>query len=271
MTTTAAPRPAAPRPAAPRPALRPWGSLALLHARYQFVETLRVPIAVIGNLLFPSLALLFFVIPQGSITSDPVISTAAIAQLGTFAVMSACLFTHGAGVAEDRAQPFDTFVRTLPARPGPRLAGRVLNGLLWAYQALVPLVVIGALLTAATLTPARALGAFVLVAGVAVPFTLLGMAIGFALSMKAALAVVQCVLFPLAFAGGLFMPPEMFPGWLDAISQALPSRAARDLVVQVTTGAEAGPLAIPVLLAWTALFAALAVLAVRRDEGRRYR
>ncbi|MBO0898788.1 ABC transporter permease [Cellulomonas sp. zg-ZUI222] len=259
------------RAAVPAPALRPWASLAWLHTRYQFLETVRVPLAVIGNMLFPGLALLFFVVPQGAIMADPLASTAAIAQLGTFAIMSACMFTHGAGVAEDRAQPFDTFVRTLPARPGPRLAGRVLNGLLWAYLALVPLVLIGVLLTSATLTPARALGAVAMVAGVAVPFTLLGMAIGFSMSTKAALAVTQCVLFPLAFAGGVFMPPEVFPGWLDAISQALPSRAARDLIVQVTTGVEGSPAALPVLLAWTAVLAALAVAAVRSDEGRRFR
>ncbi|ADG76322.1 ABC-2 type transporter [Cellulomonas flavigena DSM 20109] len=270
MSTTAPPvdLPAVPRP--DRPALRPWVSLAALHARYQVLETVRVPIAVLGNLLFPALALLFFVIPQSSITQHPLASVAAIAQLGTFAIMSACLFTHGAGVAEDRAQPFDTFVRTLPARPGPRLAGRVLNGLLWAYLALVPPVLIGALFTAATITPLRALGAVAMVVAVAVPFTLLGLAIGYAMSTKAALAVVQAVLFPLAFAGGLFMPPEVFPRWLDVASQALPSRAARDLVIQVTTGVEGGGLALPVLLAWTAVFAALAVWAVRRDEGRRF-
>lgn len=259
-------------PAAPsRPALRPWGALARLHARSQFLETVRVPIAVIGNLLFPGLALVFFVVPQREITADPLVATAAIAQLGTFAIMSACLFTHGAGVAEDRDKPFDAFVRTLPARPGPRLAGRVLNGLVWAYIALVPLVLIGVLLTSATLTPLRALGAAAMVIAVAVPFTLLGLAIGYSMSTKAALAVVQCVLFPLAFAGGLFMPPEVFPGWLDAISQGLPSRAARDLVVQVTTGIEGGSTALPVLLAWTVVLAALAVAAVRRDEGRRFR
>lgn len=254
-----------------RPALRGGLPLAWLHARAQFLETVRVPIAVIGNLLFPGLALVFFVVPQDAITASPVASTAAVAQLGTFAVMSACLFTHGAGVAEDRAKPFDAFVRTLPARPGPRLAGRVVNGLLWAYIALLPLVAIGALLTAATLTPLRALGAAGAVVAVAVPFTLLGLAIGYSMSTKAALAVVQCVLFPLAFAGGVFMPPELFPDWLDAVSQGLPSRAARDLVVQVTTGAEGNPLALPVLLAWTVVLAGLAVWAVRRDEGRRFR
>lgn len=255
---------------APRTALRPAWSLTWLHTRYQFLETTRVPIAVLGNMLFPGLALLFFVIPQRAVADDPVAATAAVAQLGTFAIMSACMFTHGAGVAEDRAKPFDTYVRTLPARPAPRLAGRVLNGLLWAYLSLVPLVLAGVLLTAATLSPVQILGAVAMVVGVAVPFTLLGLAIGYGLSVKAALAVVQATLFPLAFAGGLFMPPQAFPGWLDAVSQWLPSRAARDLVVQVTTGEPAGALALPVLIGWTLAFAALAAWALRNDEGRRF-
>ncbi|QGQ20667.1 ABC transporter permease [Cellulomonas sp. JZ18] len=266
MTATTAPLPGA----TPRAALRPASALALLHARYQFVETVRVPIAVLGNMLFPGLALLFFVIPQRALADDPVAATAAVGQLAVFAIMSACLFTHGAGVAEDRALPFDGFVRTLPARPGPRLAGRVLNGLVWAYLALVPLVVLGVVLTSAALSWAQALGAVVMVVAVAVPFTLLGLAIGYSMSTKAALAVTQCTLFPLGFAGGLFLPPQMFPSWLDSLSLALPSRAARDLVVQVTTGADAPALAVPVLLAWTVAFAALAVWAVRRDEGRRF-
>ncbi len=263
-TTDRAPAPG------PRAALRPPLAVAWLHARYQFVETLRVPIAVLGNMLFPGLALLFFVIPQRAVADDPVAATAAVGQLAVFAVLSACLFTHGAGVAEDRALPFDGYLRTLPARPGPRLAGRVLNGLAWAYLSLIPLALIGWLLTAATLTWTQALGAVVMVVAVAVPFTLLGLTIGYSMTTKAALAVTQVTVFPLGFAGGLFLPPQMFPGWLDALSRLLPSRAARDLVVQVTTGADAPAMAVPVLLAWTVAFGALAVWAVRRDEGRRF-
>ena len=40
-------------------------SLALTHARYLIIENLRVPISVIGSGLFPSLSLLFFVVPFG--------------------------------------------------------------------------------------------------------------------------------------------------------------------------------------------------------------
>ena len=93
-------------------------SIALLHAKFAFLESIRIPIAVIGNLLFPALALLFFVVP--TVGDDAVAATAAVGQLSVFAVMSANLFTYGAGVAEDRALPFDPFVRTLPAAAGPR-------------------------------------------------------------------------------------------------------------------------------------------------------
>lgn len=245
--------------------------LTLLHARFQFLETVRIPIAVIGNLLFPSLAMFFFVVPQPAVAQDPGIATAAAAQLATFAIMSTCLFSFGAGVAEDRALPFDPYLRTLPAGAAPRLAGRVVNGIVWCLLALVPLIAIAIVFTQATITPQRLLVSLALVPVVALPFLLLGLAIGYALSNKAAIAVVQAVLFPLAFAGGLFMPPEVFPGWMNAISRALPTRAARDVVIDVATGYPAYGLALPVLVGWTVLFAALAVTAYRKDEGRRFR
>lgn len=245
-------------------------SLTVLHARYQIIETLRVPIAVLGTMLFPALAMFFFVVPQRELAEHPVLATAAVGQLAMFSVMSTCMFTFGVGAAEDRALPFDPYVRTLPAGPAPRLLGRMLTGGTFALLGLVPLVLIGWLFTEATVTAGRGLLSLLVIVGVALPFLGLGLGIGYSMSAKAAIAVVQVVLFPLAFAGGLFMPPEAFPDWLDRFSQALPSRAGRDLLVEALTGAQAGASALPVLLAWGAAFAALAVWAYRRDEGRRF-
>ena len=249
---------------------QPFLKLSWLHLKYQFLETVRIPIAVLGNVLFPSLSMFFFVVPQTVVAGNPLFATTAVAGLGLFAVCSASLFTYGLGVAEDRQLPFYPFLRSLPAGPGPQMVARVLNGGIFSLFGLLPLIIIGWLFTAATVTLGQLLAGIGTILAVSVPFVLLGMAIGYALSAKAALPVVQIILFPLAFAGGLFLPPQMFPGWLDAISRLLPSRAARDLVVQVTTGADAPALAVPVLLAWTVAFGALAVWAVRRDEGRRF-
>ena len=245
--------------------------LVALHTRYQVLETVRIPVAVIGNMLFPGLAMFVFVVPQSSVAGDPLVATAAVGQLAMFAVMSTCLFTFGAGAAEDRALPFDPYVRTLPAGPGPRLIGRMLTGAFFALLGLVPLVLIGWLFTAATVSPGRFAVALLVIVGVALPFLGLGLGIGYSTSSKAAIAVVQVVLFPMAFAGGLFLPPQAFPDWLDGVSQALPSRAGRDLLVEALTGFPAGDAALPVLLGWGAVFAAFAVWAYRRDEGRRFR
>lgn len=246
-------------------------TLALLHFRMTVLETIRVPVAVVGATVFPALAMLFFVVPQRALASDPAASTGATAQLAVFAVISTCIFQFGIGVAEDRALPFDPYVRTLPAGPGPRMAGRVLTGSLFALLGIVPLVLVALLLTEATITPPRLLLAGVLLALAATPFLLIGLTIGYALSSKAAIAVAQVVVFPLAFAGGLFVPPETFPRWLDALSLGLPSRAARDVVVPVATGGEPTLLAFAVLTAWTVLFAVLVRVVYRRDEGRRFR
>ncbi len=245
-------------------------NLALVHARYQILENIRVPIAVISTAMFPALALLFFVVPF-DYAQEPVPATTAVTQLAVFAVMSGMLFTYGIGIAEERERSWDPYLRTLPAGPKVRIAGRVATGGVFMLIGLVPLLVVGALGTAATTTPTRLLLGIVALLVAALPFLFGGLAIGYSLSSKAALPVVQIVFFPLAFAGGLLLPPESFPSWLETFSVLLPSRGARDLVVWAVVGTEPDVVALVTLVAWTVLAAGLAGWAYRRDEGQRFR
>ncbi|APU17490.1 MULTISPECIES: ABC transporter permease [Actinoalloteichus] len=245
--------------------------MMLLHARYQVLENARVPIAVVGFLVFPSLMMFFFVVPMEAVSGDPVASTNAAGQLALFSIVNVCLYTFGAQIAEERGRPWDGYLRTLPAGAGPRLGGRVLNGLFFALIGLIPVILTAALFTNATASPVRILLAVVLLLAIGVPFLLLGLGIGYLLSSKAVYVVVQLLVFPLAFAGGLFFPPELFPGWLDALSQTLPTRAGREMVISVLTGTPLPTTALGVLLAWTVVLAGFAAFAFRRDEGRRFR
>ncbi|MEV0152916.1 ABC transporter permease [Micromonospora sp. NPDC050686] len=242
--------------------------LALLHARYQLLEILRVPIAVVGSMFFPAAAMLFFVVPFAG--DDPVGATYATAAMVTFAVLSANVFQYGIGVAEDRDQPWNPYTRTLPAGPGPRLAGRILAGLALTYLAMLPVVVIAAVATAARVSPVQFLLGAVGVAAVSVPFTLLGLAIGYSLPSKAAIVVAQVIFFPLAFGGGLLSGPDDAPGFVKVIAPYLPSRGAVELMWAAVTDWRPDPVALGMLGVWIVALAGLAGWAYRRDEGRRF-
>ncbi|WP_353114580.1 ABC transporter permease [Microbacterium sp.] len=246
-------------------------SLTAVHSRYNLVETLRVPIAVIGTIAFPSLALLFFVVPNRTVADSPEFATQAIISMGVFAVMANGLFSFGLTIAENRAKPWDPYLRTLPAPGIVRVLAHIFSTGALGFVALLPIVVIGAVLTAAEASPWRVLAGLVAVAVGALPFMLIGICIGFSMSQKAAIAVVQVVMFGLAFAGGLFLPPVLFAPWLDTLSKFFPSRQVRELVIWAVQGGELPWWSWAGVVLWTALFLALALLLFRRDEGRRFR
>ncbi|TFV99698.1 ABC transporter permease [Leifsonia flava] len=245
--------------------------LTLLHAKYNLIETARIPIALIGSLAFPSLALLFFVVPQRTVADDPVFATQAVISLCVFAVMSNALFSFGLNISEAREKPWDPYLRTLPAPGVARVLAHVFSTGAMGLAAIIPVIVIGGLATAAEAPLGNVLAGFVALAVSGLPFMFIGICIGYSMPSKAAIAVVQVVMFALAFIGGLFLPPFLFADWLNTISMFTPSRQARELVIWAVQGGDLEPWVWLGVLAWTVVTFALALLLFRRDEGRRYR
>ena len=243
-------------------------TLALTHAKVQIIETFRVPIAVIGSAFWPAASMLAFVVPF--VGDDAAGATYATASMVTFAVMSTNLFQYGIGVAADREQPWEPFVRTLPAGVFPRFAGRLIAGLALMGFALFPVVLIAALFTPATLTLAAVpavIGATVVISA---PFILMGLAIGYSMPQKAAVVVAQVLFFPLAFGGGLMAPPGAGPGFVEQLAPYLPTGGAVRLMWAAVGDYPLQPLSVVSLVAWIVLLGAVAAWAYRRDEGRRF-
>lgn len=241
-----------------------------LYAKYSLIETYRIPMAWIGNLVFPALALCFFVLPQRSVADNPTYATAAVISMATFAIMTSSLFGFGMGVAQNRERPWDAYQRTLPAPALARILSEVFSTGLVGIVAVIPLVVIGKLFTAATVPVPNLLLAYLVLVLCALPFMFMGICVGYAFSARAAIAVVQILMFAMAFGGGLFLPPQLFPDWLDTLSQALPSRQAREIVIWAAQGVDVNGWLVVGLIAWTAALLWLALLLFRRDQTRRF-
>lgn len=245
--------------------------LTLLHARYTLLETARVPMALVGTFVFPALALVFFVVPQRVVADNPEFATQAVISMSVFAVMVNALFNFGMTISQAREKPWDPYLRTLPAPAIARLFAHILAVGLIGIVAIVPVIIVGGLLTAAEASPLRILAGVAALAAAALPFMLVGAAIGYSLSFKAALVVIQIAMFGFAFLGGLFLPPVMFADWLDVASSFTPARQAREFVIWAVQG---GPLewwTWAGLIGWSIVLLALALFLFRRDEGRRFR
>ena len=246
-------------------------ALAAVYTKVNLIETMRIPIAIIGSLVFPTLAFCMFVLPQRYVVDDPAIAVAAVASMVVFAFMVAGLFSIGIDLAEQRSKPWAPYLRTLPASPAASTIGLIAATFAMALLAMVPLLIVGALFTSAAAEPMDLLAAIGLAIVTAIPAMLIGVIIGTTCGPKAAIAVTQVVMFVLAFGSGLFLPPVMFPDWLDAVSMTLPVRQARELVIAAALGAEIPLWAVAGVVAWTLVLAVIAVVLSRRDEGRRYR
>ncbi len=246
-------------------------ALTGVHAKYLLIENFRIPIAVIGTFAFPTLALLCFVAPQRQVAENPEWATQAVISLSVFAVMANQLFSFGLGIAEDREKPWVPYLRTLPAPGIVRMLAHVLSTGLLGLLAIIPVIVVGAIVTSATASIGGVLLGMLALAVAALPFALIGIAIGYGLPSKAAIAVTQIVMFAMAFLGGLFLPPVMFPGWLDTVSRFTPARQGRDLVIWAVQGGEVPWWAMLGIVLWSAAGLALCLVLHRRDEGRRFR
>ena len=273
----------------------PSARLVRAHARAQGLVLLRSPAQLVFVLLAPAVALLAIVAPIDALAGDPTQSAQAFAQMSVFGGLAVSVFGLGINAAEERASPWSTYVRTLPASGWIMTAGRLVVTLIAVAGCLLPLTLaalattalpdaLGHVSGAATSGPAGALaglasmlGAWVVAIVGCVPFLGLALIVGYSFSPSTTVAMTQLLVVPLAFAGGLVLPPGVFPPWLEALSWALPTRAVREGVLAALGQGFDGPAWagawVPVLV-WSAWAVAALVGAARayaRDEGRRFR
>lgn len=181
-------------------------------------------------------------------------------------------FQFGVGIATSRTTAWEAYLRTLPVGPATRLAGRVISALAFAAMTMGAVAVVAFTVYGVQMTPWRLLALGVALLLGSIPFALLGIAFGYWLSPRAALPVANLLYLPLAVGGFLWMrPTEDVPHDVDVASQLLPTRSWMEVLDAVATGDHRVPFHhVVALVAWGALFFALAWWGYRRDEGERF-
>lgn len=237
--------------------------LLLAHTRVELLTLLRSPGFLIPTMLFPSMFFLMFAAPN--LENAPA-ANFVTGSFMTFAVFTVTFFQFGVGTANERENPWSSFVRTLPAHPVYRNGGKVLTAAVLALLAALVLVVVARFATPLDLPPARWPRIFLALAAGGVMMGMLGTALAYLVSPKAALPLANLIYLPLAFMGGMWMPPEMLPEVVQTLSPYLPSRQWMELVWPAVAGGTWEAKNWLAVAAFTVAFALLAAWAQRRDE-----
>lgn len=241
-------------------------SLVWAHARADTLQLLRYPSYSLPTLALPAVFLLVF--GRGRATDEP---ERLLAGFAATAVLMVTFFQFGVGIAVTRATPWETFARTLPVGPWTRLAARVLSALAFAAATVTVVGVVAISFQGARPSPVNAAALLLGLLLGSIPFALLGIALGYLVAPRAAFPVANLVYLPLAIGGALWRPLENAPRGVDLVSQLLPTRNWIEVLGPLATGhGPVPPHQLAALAAWTVVFAALAWLGYRRDEGDRF-
>lgn len=244
-------------------------SLALVraHMRVQFLDLIRWPGYVVPTVVFPAMFYVLFDLAYARRRTGIADSTALAFM--AFAIVGVALYQFGVGIAQERGRPWERYLRTLPVSAIARFAGRIGTATIFGLMTAAVVALVARIFTPLdfTLVQWLRIALYCLVGGI--PFVMIGITIGYWVSARAAVPIATASNLILGYAGGLWMPPQYLPHFVQTISPYLPTREFVDLLWSVSGGGGAIRALIGLTI-YTIIFGAIAALGYNRDERKRY-
>ena len=256
-----------------RPTVAPIWRMLLVQTKSELVMRWRIPAFSLTSLALPVVFFTFFGLPVAHLTRPDGVSVGAflVASFGAYAVGSVMVYAFGIGVAMERGMKVDLLMRTTPVPPPVYLLAKVLTALIFALACLVVLIVYGIVVGGVREPPAVWTAMIVRLLAGSLPFIGLGFAIGYVAGPNSAPGVANLIYLPLAFASGLFVPPNQLPHFVQTIAPYLPTYHYGQLAWgALSASTEALGTSLGWLGAYTVLFFAVAVRVYRGDERRKF-
>ncbi|AVL54881.1 ABC transporter permease [Roseobacter denitrificans] len=213
----------------------------------------------VPTVLFPAMLYAFF----GAQSGQGSWAAQAMASFAIYAVLGVGFFQFGVSVAQDRESVFATWQRSLPGHRVNHWIARIIASLVFVLLAVCLVIVVARIMTDINLS-AQAWARLSFVCLVAtIPATVMGIALGTVTTARAAVPVANLIFLPLAYLGGLWVPPMFMPAPIAAISVWTPTRAMGELGWAAIDGTAWEPRQMLLLLGWT-LIASVVIFASRR-------
>ncbi len=250
------------------------GPMLLLETWAEFLKLWRVPAFTLTSLFLPVMFYAFIGVGQSSQKIFPNVTFGAyfLASMAVYSVANVMIFSFGISVATERGMKMDLLMRATPMPPLVYLISKCVTALFFAALTLVVLFPFAYIAGHVRLDASAWVNLASRVLLGSIPFIALGFAIGYLSGPNSAVAVINLIYLPTAFASGLFFPKQLLPSFIQSIAPYLPlhffGQLGWDAVGAPTDGSVSTDWLY--LAAYGVAFFAIALWAYRREESRKF-
>lgn len=249
-------------------------TIYLKEAKYEFFKNLRLRVYTASVLSFP---LMFYVLfglvlySKGAIgqTRAP---TYLIATYGTFGVMGASLFGTAAGLASDRGLGWLQVKRASPMPPFAYFTAKVVVSMTFSAIVVLLLILLGVSFGRVRFPPGELLRLVVTLVIGSIPFSAMGLAIGYFAGPNSAPPMINLIYLPMSFCSGLWVPFMFLPKVVRQIALVLPPYHLSQLALGIVGAGnqESARTHWEVLFAFTLICLGIARIGFQRDQDKLY-
>jgi ABC-2 type transport system permease protein len=243
-------------------------------AKYEFLKNLRLRVYTASVISFPLMFyVLFGLVLNAKASIDGVgVPTYMIATYGTFGVMGASLFGTASGLASDRGLGWLQVKRASPMPPFAYFAAKIILSMIFSFIVVSLLLVLGVAFGGVRMPPLEIARLMATLVVGSIPFSAMGLAIGYFAGPNSAPAAINLIYLPLSFCSGLWFPYMFLPVIMQKIALALPPYHLSQLALEIA-GAGRHESALThweVLFGFTLICLGVARVGFQRDQGKLY-
>src|SRR5579862_724906 len=183
-------------------------TIYLKEAKYEFLKNLRLRMYTASVLSFP---IMFYVLFGLVLNSHQAIGTTGvptylIATYGTFGVMGASLFGTASGLASDRGLGWLQVKRASPMPPFAYFTAKVVTSMIFSTIIVLALFALGITVGGVRMPVANFARVLGTLAFGSLPFSAMGLALGYFTGPNSAPATINLIYLPMSFCSGLWVP-----------------------------------------------------------------
>jgi ABC-2 type transport system permease protein len=249
-------------------------TIYLKEAKYEFLKNLHLRVYTLSVISFPLMFYVLFglVLNAKEAIGSTSVPTYLIATYGTFGVMGASLFGTASGLAADRGLGWLQVKRASPMPPFAYFAAKVALSMIFSATVVALLLILGFTFGGVRLPVADTAKLIATLVAGSLPFSAMGLAIGYFAGPNSAPAVINLFYLPLSFCSGLWVPYMFLPRFVRQLALALPPYHLSQLALGIVGAGrhESAANHWEVLFAFTLICLGVARIGFQRDQDKLY-